>query len=142
MTKLQSRWVNSIDPVALQALIEGMDRSNSPAVRLLDIVDEVAREETATGTLSEVCAHIAHQGPNWHGGGEGSIGVRVREHADSTVTVTWGSGDDYTWCGVGELLQAIDSGNRVPEWHEEGWTQVWTPNDGADGGGWVPRQSL
>lgn len=142
MTKLESRWVNSIDASILQALVEGMDRSTPPAILLLQIVDDVAHEETETGSLSEVCEFIALQGPDWNGGSEDSIGVRVREHADGSAEVEWGGGDNFTWCSLSHLLDAIDNGNEVPDWYEVEWTEVWEPNNRVDGGAWVPRQML
>jgi hypothetical protein len=55
-------------------------------------------------------------------------GCTVYEYADGTYLIEWGEGDDYTWCGIQELLSAIYNGNPYPSWYEPDWNMVRTLN--------------
>ncbi|WP_432258092.1 hypothetical protein [Cupriavidus sp. TMH.W2] len=106
----------------------------SPFALLLELLDYAAWDAglDRDASLTERCTALAAFGRDW----SNQFGCTVSEHADGSKRVLWGYGDVYTWCSLGDVLEAVENGNRSPRWYDREWIMV------EVNGRWVHKGSL
>lgn len=99
---------------------------DGPAALLAELVEYAIREETESGTMEEALQFIATEGLNWPGAKLGHIGLNVRifNQQSDEIYCKWTSDGDSTWTTLGEVVDAIKNGNKVPNWFDKDWFTV------------------
>lgn len=110
------------------------DDETSPFALLLELLDDAAAEADLGGdaSLAERCTALAAYGRDW----TTRFGCTVHELPDGSELALWGYGGDYTWCSLGDVLEAVENGNQRPRWYDQEWIMV------AVDGRWVQKASL
>lgn len=130
-----------LSPAHLEALllkhgnsITDIESEGTPTALLLKLLDYAAWDADLEieAPLGERCAALAAFGQDWMN----QFGCTVYEHPDGSKKVLWGHGDDFTWCSLEHVLDAVENGNKIPHWYDEEWTMV------EIDGRWVQRLNL
>lgn len=102
-----------LSPAHLEALllkhgnsITDSESEGTPVALLLKLLDYAGWDADLEigATLAERCAALAEFGREW----TNEFGCKVYEYPDGSKKVLWGFGDNFTWCSLERVLDAVE----------------------------------